>query len=962
MKKYILFLYILVGMNVINYAQNKYPLAVSEYKLDNGFTIWINEDHTQPKVFGVVVVNAGSKDCPDTGIAHYFEHIMFKGTDRIGTTDYAAEKIYLDSIQAKYDELASERDQAKRKDIQKEINRLTIKSAEYVIPNEFNKLISLYGGTGLNAFTSYDMTAYHNEFSPQYIAQWAEINSHRLLHPVFRLFQSELETVYEEKNMRSDALGAKALEKGMERYFQPHPYAYPIIGSSDNLKNPRLSEMEKFFKDYYVAGNMCLILSGDIRAEEVMPILQKTFGRIRPGKAPVFNAPAPPAFHGQEKCKLKLPIPILKASAEAWRATPTNDPDELPLQIACKLLSNDNQTGYIDKLVSDGKIMAGGVENGGMDHAGFLAAFVIPKILFQSNTKARKLINAQIERIKNGDFSEEEFNDIKLGTKRNYELQLEDISQRAFVFFSLFTQGKSWNEYLENLKRVDRLTKQDIVAVANKYFTNNYLLLQKKTGRYPKDRLQKPGFDPIIPKNTDAQSAYAQELARMPIAKLPPRYLNFTKDANCYPLTSLVNLYCTPNPVNDVFTLKLNFAKGSLESNLAEPVSNYLNLLGTDSQSFEQFKRSLQQLGSTMSFSAEDNVFTLEVKGFDENLAPTLHCVGNFMKHVKSNPKKLKQVVDAQKVIYKTLVKSPQEIAQALAEKIIYGERSRYLRQLSIAEMKRLKADVLLEEFRKLSSIACDIHYCGNLDDQRVMETVKENFSLNDITQASNAPYYRPTATVAQNTVYFIDEPSANQSAVLAYIPGEVNADELSRNTSALFNDYFGNGMSSILFQEVREFRSLAYNVGGKYRLAPKKHPEEKGYLYLVLSTQSDKTTDAIALVDSLLQNMPAKPDKITLARQALVNSANNDFPSFRNISLKIAGLKQNGETEDPNIQLVNSLPEIGMENIESFYQKNIRNHPIAYIVVGNSKSINMEKLKAYGEIKKLKIKDVIHK
>lgn len=145
-------------------AQNTKALEVKEHKLKNGLTVWLNEDHSQPKVFGAVVVKAGAKDCPDTGIAHYFEHMMFKGTDKIGTVDYDAEKTLLDSIALKYDELAATEDEAARSQIQKEINELSIRSSDYVIPNEFNRLISRYGGSGLNAATSYDATIYFNTF------------------------------------------------------------------------------------------------------------------------------------------------------------------------------------------------------------------------------------------------------------------------------------------------------------------------------------------------------------------------------------------------------------------------------------------------------------------------------------------------------------------------------------------------------------------------------------------------------------------------------------------------------------------------------------------------------------------------------------------------------------------------------------------------------------------------------
>ena len=290
------------------------------------------------------------------------------------------------------------------------------------------------------------------------------------------------------------------------------------------------------------------------------------------------------------------------------------------------------------------------------------------------------------------------------------------------------------------------------------------------------------------------------------------------------------------------------------------------------------------------------------------------------MKGVKGDKKKLKQVVDAQKINNKALIKDPQQVARALTEKVIFGDHSQQLRQLSIAEMKKLKSDTLLEEFRRLTSVACDIHYCGNLDNNKVVEIVKSNFNLNGVNTASNTPYYRPNKAVEKNAVYFINEPNASQSVVVAYVPGEINSDDKSRNTSALFNNYFGSGMSSILFQEIREFRSLAYGVSGNYKLSPNKDRDKQGLLYIALSTQEDKTTDAIKLVDSLLHNMPLRPDKIKVCRQDLINSANNDFPTFREISPKIAELRQKGEMVDPNIQLIKSLPDINMYSSTSYF------------------------------------------
>ena len=455
--------------------------------------------------------------------------MMFKGTEKIGAIDYAAEKVLLDSIALKYDELAVTKDKEQRAFIQKEINGLTVRSAAYVIPNEFDRLIAKYGGSDLNAYTSYDQTVYHNVFSASYIRQWAELNSERLIDPVFRLFQSELETVYEEKNRHDDFIGSQTIEKVTERFFAPNPYAYTILGSTENLKNPRLSEMAEFFKDYYVAGNMGLILCGDFHSEEVVPVLEETFGRIRPGDAPERKVPAPAPFNGRETFKAKLPIPVVKVEALCWRGIPANHPDEIKLHIATGLLSNTNNTGYLDQLTVDGRIMAAEAFSNNMNDAGMLAVLIVPKLLVQSYGKAKNMVMHELDRVKNGDFTDEAFNSLKLEQKRNYEQELENVDSRSEKMLSLFSEGKDWDSYLDEIKAIDAITKDDVVKVANKYFTGNYLDVTKKTGNYPKNKLQKPGFKPVVPKNTEAKSEYAQKLEEIPVLQSQPRFLDLKK-------------------------------------------------------------------------------------------------------------------------------------------------------------------------------------------------------------------------------------------------------------------------------------------------------------------------------------------------------------------------------------------------------------------------------------------------
>ena len=940
-------------------AEDLNALKVKEYRLENGLTVWLNEDHSQPKVFGAVVVKAGAKDCPDTGIAHYFEHMMFKGTDRIGTLDYESEKVLLDSIAMKYDELAMTEDTAARARLQKEINELSIRSSEYVIPNEFNRLINRFGGSGLNAATSYDATIYFNTFSPQYMVQWAEINSERLINPVFRLFQSELETVYEEKNMYGDFIGGQVMDTLMARYFGPHPYAYPIIGSTKNLKNPRLTEMHKFFEDYYVASNMALILSGDFDAQQVMPILEKAFSRIRSGNAPKQEKVMLPPFNGRETMKVKFPIPFIKAMGLGFRGVSANHEDQVALNIAVNLLNNANGTGYLDKLMVEHKLMGALAINESMNEAGILAVAIMPKLLIQSYSAAEKMVWDEINRVKNGDFSDEMFNSLKLEQKRQYASSLENIDSRATVMMNLFSQGKSWNDYLNEVARIESITKEDVVRVAQKYFSNNYLCVTKSTGKYPKDNLPKPAFSPVVPRNADASSSYAKQLEKIPEQQVAPRIIDFEKDVKTSKLTPLVTLYTTPNPLNDIFTLNISYGIGALEQPELMQLTNYLQLLGTESLSFEQFRSRLQSIGSTLAFDVTPDAFVMKVTGFDNHIDETMELVGDFIRHAKADDKKLRQIVDDAKVSEKAFFKSGDNVASALLEQVKYGDQSRYLRKLSLSQIKKLKGKDMLAIYDKVRSVQCDLHYCGTLPVEKVIGTIRQHLPLERTTVASNSPYYRELKQYDRPTVFFIDMPDMAQSIVYGYVKGDPVDDKASRHASRLFSVYFGGDMSSLMFQEIREFRSFAYRTSGRYQLPNHAHKGTAGSFTAMLSTQSDKTLDALGVLDSLIREMPLKPERMEAVKQTLVNRINNDYPPFRNLSEKVASARMEGFDHDPAEEFLRDIATMDMQDIIRFYREQICGRPVVYVIAGNRKRIDMKKLAEYGTIVKVKKKEI---
>jgi predicted Zn-dependent peptidase len=928
------------------------------FTLDNGMTVWLNEDHRQPKVFGAVVVKAGSKDSPNTGIAHYFEHIMFKGTENIGTVDYAAEKVFLDKIAEKYDLLATTKNELKRREIQQEINDLSQLAADYVIPNEFDNLISKYGGTKLNAGTSFDYTVYHNIFAPQYIEQWAELNSERLISPVFRMFQSELETVYEEKNRRDDMVFNQAMEKAFELYFYPHPYAYPVIGSADNLKNPRLSEMRRFFEKYYVGNNMGLILSGDFDTEQILSVISKAFSRIPRGEEPLRYTITTPPFKGREKYSVKIPIPLMRVMVMGFRGVPANHSDQAALDIAISILNNPNGTGYLDQLMVQRKLMGAMAGGEALNEAGMLGFIIIPKLVIQSYGQAERLVWKEINKVRRGDFSEEMFESLKQEQLRKNITELEDIDSRSQIMIRLLTQGKKWDDYINELKRADELTKDDVVRIANKYLNNNYIFIRKKTGKYIKEYLPKPDWEPIVPKHTNTASKYARRLETLSVQEVKPKYLDFENDVKTIALSEKSTLYIKRNPVNNIFTLKVAFGIGTLENPDIRLLAGYLSLLGTKKYSYSEFRTKLQVIGSLILFDANDNRFIINVSGFDKYFEETLVLLSDFMNNVKNDRRKLKTLKDDAKVGEKAFFKSNSEVADALFEYVQYGTKSQYLNKSSLQEIKKYNGHELLSLFDEVQKIYCNFHYCGSAAADFIEKKIKEHLPIEKITKDSHVPYYREPIIYDKPLVFFYDMSDVSQNIVYCYQTGTPLLGSEERCAARLFSEYFGGGMSSLLFQEIREFRAYAYQTSGAIQLPPFSMPDKPFRFINFLSTQSDKTIDALTVLNSLIRNIPVHKEKIDPIIKSLINETNSEYPSFRDISIKIAKCKQYGYSYDPNKYLINRIKNMTIDDIVKFHETYIKHQNIVYVIVGNAQKLNMSKLSSFGDVIRMKKRD----
>lgn len=938
------------------------PLKVTEKKLSNGMTVWINEDHSQPKVYGAVIVKAGAKDCPNTGMAHYFEHILFKGTDKIGTVDYAKEKPWLDSISAKYDILAETKDTNKRNIIQKDINRLSIKAGEYAIPNEFSSLITSFGGTGLNAFTSFDETVFHNSFSPQYIHQWCELNSERLMSPVFRLFQGELETVYEEKNMYSDNMLMQPAEDAESKIFAGTPYAYSIIGSTENLKNPRLGEMKEFYNKYYVANNMTLILTGDVNADSISNILENTFGRIRSGKVEKEQPFNLKPLKDLATMKLKLPIPIVKAGGIVYRAPIDRDSDYNAFTVALGLLNNSSETGLLDSLRNDNKVMYAIAMMSPFKETNVVGVGFVPNIPFGSRKKAERMCVEQIEKLKKGDFSDDFLNSTKLLLEKDAQENLENIDNRANIMTTAASHGLSWENVLDKGKDIAAVSREDIMRIASKYFSDDCVRAIKTFGHYPKDKISQPGYSPIKPKHAGEQSEYAKEIKAMPTQDIKPKLIDFDKDANTIKLAPKARLYTVKNPSNDLFKLELIYHRGFDNDNRINDVAEYIGSIGTEKHSKNEFAKAMQKLGSSYSIDANRNNFIITLSGFDNNLSSSLKLLRELLDSAKADKKKFNDILKDKKLHQKTAFKDNASIANMMEQKIMYGNNSIFIKRCSNKDFKKNKPEDFINLFKDVQNYDMSIVYSGKLDDTEVEKIIKQEIPVNRCKQDYEPINYKLEA-YSTPTVYIYNNPKARQTVISSYINIPQMPTEEDRARLDLWGNYFGSGMSSVLFQEIREFRAYAYYSHG-YTLTPSL-PHYSNYptgFASKMGVQSDKSMAALEVLDSLYKNMPLRENNITATKQSEINNINNKYPDFRSMGSTIDSYIMNGYTADPNTAATSIIPQLGFGDCKKFYDVYVKNKPIIYYIVGNMKTINRDALAKYGKVVEMKKDDIFRK
>ncbi len=933
------------------------PLKVETYQLSNGLTVYLNEDHNMPMVYGMVAVKGGSKRDPKdaTGIAHYFEHIMFKGTDEIGTIDYEQEKPYLDSIENLYDELGKKTTDEEREAIQKEINRISLKAAEYAIPNEFGKIVNSMGGSGLNAGTGDESIVYYNTVPANQVEKWIELYSHRFINPVYRLFQSELETVYEEKNMSLDDPMEGMLEDFEGSFFKKTPYGQQtVLGSVEHLKNPSLSKMQEYYDNYYVAKNMALVLAGDFDSDHLKPVIEEKFGRLRAGEIPPTLDFREEPFEGREQVKVRM-TPI-KVGLLGYRTIPRNHEDEFKLEVVSNLLTNYASTGLLDQLVNDNKLMmAIAFANLKTELGGYYIAFV-PKIVGQSLQKAEGLVTDQLQRLKNGDFDKQLLEGVKAELKVSYEQNLEDMRWRTYAIMDAFLYDIAWEKYLSAPEEIDKITREDIIATVNKYFGDNYLAYHSKMGFPKKEKLDKPPYDPVQAKNSDKQSEYAARMEQIPVIDLEPKFIDFKKDVVISEMEDGIKTFVTKNPINNIFTVRLKFGKGSYNDPVVDLASYIFLYAHPEGQSFTEYKNKLQLLGCDIYAYNDLSSTTISITGLEENLEESLDLINKLLTSYTVDESQLEKLVQESKFNEKFEKKDLSSKNDALAKYALYGKQSEYLTRLTESDIKELSNTDLVEKFKELSGFEYEVHYCGTRTATAFNQVFREHMDIREKLTESPGMIEMKRNPYAENTVLFLDDKKAIQSHINIYIEGGVN-DELNRSGLDAFNDYIGGSMAAILFQEIREFRSLAYRVRGRYY--PSFYFDRPGYFAGLLSTQSDKTSEALEVFHDIMTDMPEKPDRIEAVRTNLTLSINSTQPTFRNRSGSVSTWMEQGYREDPRKTRYKDYENMEFSEILEFYETNLHGKPWLVTVVGDSKRIDMDALSRYGTVKTVSLDEV---
>ena len=927
------------------------------YTLDNGLTVYLSVNNEEPRIQTYIAVRTGSKNDPaeTTGLAHYLEHIMFKGTNHFGTTDYEAEKPFLDDIEARYEKYRTLTDPEERRIAYHEIDSVSQLAAQYFIPNEYDKLMSTIGAEGTNAYTSEDVTCYVEDIPSNEIENWAKIQADRFQNMVIRGFHTELEAVYEEYNIGIAQDSRKVWEALNAMLFPTHPYGtQTTIGTQEHLKNPSITNIKNYFNKWYRPNNVAICMAGDFNPDEVIAIIDKYFGSWEPGKdvkqpefAPLkpITSPKDTTIYGLEAENLMM----------AWRFDRGNSLQCDTLDIIGEMLSNGT-AGLIDLDINQQMKMLGawGGSSSNRDYTTFLLGGTPND--GQSLEEAKDLLLAEIEKLKAGDFSDDLLPSIINNYKLRQYTSLERNAARANMFVNTYINEIPWEQQVGYLDRVSNMTKEQIVAFANKHFKDNYVVVYKRQGKDEgQKKIDKPAITPI-PTNRDLVSDFVTVVQNTVVLPIQPRFVDFKKDLTFGKTEAGLPYIYVQNKENGRFTLAFRYEFGDETDLRYGMAADYLEYLGTDQMTNEQIKQQFYKLACNYYINVGSRNITVTLNGLGENMPEALALLENVMQNAKADPMVAEMCIQQLEKARIDEKLNQRSNFNALVQYGLYGPYNSQRNQLSPAQLRQINPQELLDLLKNLKNYEHTVLYYGPMTAQEMAKAVTENHKTVAELQA-----------VPEGKHYELQPTPENEIAIAPYDAKNIymrmihneqrpwNPDEAA--VKALFNEYYGGGMNTIVFQEMREARGLAYNAYAAY-MEPY-YTDQPEYFFTHIITQNDKMMDAVGHFLEILNEMPESEQAFGIAKEALTKRlASQRTTKFGLINAWLSA-QMKGIDYDINERIYNALPNITLQDIVKFEKEQMANKPYRYVILGDENELNMKAIQELGPVKRLSTEEI---
>ncbi|MCQ2135679.1 MAG: insulinase family protein [Bacteroidales bacterium] len=935
------------------------PQDTKIYTLDNGLKIYMSVNKEAPRIQTYIAVKVGGKNDPaqTTGLAHYFEHLMFKGTENFGTSDYEVEKPMLDQIEQLFETYRMTSDEAQRAAIYHQIDSISYEASKIAIPNEYDKLMAMIGADGTNAWTSEDETVYTEEIPSNQIDSWARIQADRFMHPVLRGFHTELETIYEEKNMSLTQDSRKVWESLAQALFPNHPYGQQtVLGTQEHLKNPSITNVKKYHDTYYVPNNIAICVSGDFKPDEMVAAIKKYFGEWKPNK----NIPA---LQFEPEQPISKPVvkevfgPEAESMAMGWRLPGASDLKNSSIaQIASYILYN-GQAGLVDLDVNQQQKTLG-MYCGDMIQPDYGQFIVMgnPK-QGQSLDQVKKIALEEIAKLRSGDFDEElieaTINNIKLAKQK----ELEDNSSRALNYVNAFINGVQWKEAAKEMERMESVTKEDVVAWANEFLgENNYAIVYKKTGE-DKDvvKVSAPAITPIVT-NRDMQSDFLTQIQNSSVRPIQPVFANYAKDVKTFDLLPGVEAIYKQNQTNDIFELDLIFNVGTEQDPSLSLAFDYLDYLDTPTMSAEERSVALYTLACNFYASVGANQTHLVLTGLSENMNESIEILRDLLANAQGDKDILKDL-KADLLKERADAKLSQSSCfSALRRYITYGEDFVKRSTLSNNQVRELSSEELIAKAAGFLDLQFQAAYYGPVSSTEFQKDFMDIWTLEAELEA--CPEVCPSMLLTENSSVVLAPYKANQIYYTQYSNrGETFSIE-DTPAITLYNEYFGGGMNTVVFQEMREARSLAYSAWAMLR--EPSFAQKDNYFYMAfIATQNDKMKTAIEAFDEIINDMPQSDAAFQIAKEALISKLRTERATGMNLIRGFIADRRRGLDHPIDKDIFEAVQDMSFEQVHQAQLKWVKDRKYTYAILGDIKDLDTDFLKTLGPVKTVKLEEI---